>query len=574
MVKSERRWRVGAAVAAVLVGAMLAGNAQRAAAAGSVALSLDPVAQTVASGSSFSVAIWADTGAQPVDAIEVHVRIPVSQFDVVDADSTKPGIQITPGTAFPTLLANTFNTTSGEIEFAAGIALGAGPISGKLLVATMPLRAKIPGVASITFASGNSAAAGGEAVPVTTSAGSAVTVTDGGAPAPATPTGTPAPAPPTAIPVPTATPAPATPTATPGPPVSVTTAAGGTLTQAGVKLTFPAGVLAASATLLVTVGPQAAPANLPDGSAAGSAAFQIGWTGGQGDAVAQLDREADLEVTPTAEDLRLASGDLGRLRLARFDPATNAWVDLAGDPAGGAVHGRTLRAGLFALRVELATPSGLAAPVAALATGASAPLGWTVPQNVTQVHLQVIPAQRDGPGVNLIFGDGPQVTGGQFTLEAPVLGSGPYVVLPGMSYTWRVRTSTVATGLGENDKGWSRWVEGSFRTAPPATSGLGPSAPLTGATVTGLTPNLAWQNAEPGVFYYEVQVSQAADFGDNAFLYYELRHGGVTTPPNSYTVPAAFPLQGASTYYWRVRPRVQGDGTPVPWPPAWQFKTQ
>ncbi len=566
MVKRKNRWSIGAAaVAALVVLGMLAGNAQRASAAGSVALSLDPVAQTVAPGSSFTVAIWADTGTQPVDAIEVHLRIPVNQLEVVDADTTKPGIQITPGAALPTQLVNSFDATSGEVQYVAGITPGQAPVSGKLQVATMALRAKISGAATITFMAGNSAASVGLEVPVTTSAGSSVTVTtDGGTPAPATPTVTPVPA------IPTATPAP---TATPGASGSVTTATGGTVTQAGVRLTFPAGVLATSPTLLVTVGLQAAPANLPAGTVAGTVAFQVTWTGSQGTAVVQLDREVDLEVLPAAEDLRLASGDIGRLRLARFDSSTGAWVDLPGDQISGTVHGRTLQAGSFALRVDLAAPSGLAAPSTPLAPGVSVPLSWMVPLNVTQAHLQVVPARRDGPGVNLIFGDGPQVTGGQFLLEAPVLGAGPYVLLPGMGYTWRVRTSTVATGLGENDNGWSKWVEGSFRTAPPSTSGLSPIAPLTGAIVVGLTPALVWQNAEPGVFYYEVQVSQAADFGDSTFLYYELRHGGVTAPPNSYTVPPAFPLQAASTYYWRVRPRVQGDGTSVPWPPAWQFKT-
>ena len=35
--------------------------------------------------------------------------------------------------------------------------------------------------------------------------------------------------------------------------------------------------------------------------------------------------------------------------------------------------------------------------------------------------------------------------------------------------------------------------------------------------------------------------------------------------PNSYVVPAAFPLEAGEIYYWRVRPRIQGDGDPLPW---------
>ena len=35
--------------------------------------------------------------------------------------------------------------------------------------------------------------------------------------------------------------------------------------------------------------------------------------------------------------------------------------------------------------------------------------------------------------------------------------------------------------------------------------------------------------------------------------------------PNSYVVPEAFPLEAGEFYYWRVRPRIQGDGDPLPW---------
>jgi hypothetical protein len=28
-------------------------------------------------------------------------------------------------------------------------------------------------------------------------------------------------------------------------------------------------------------------------------------------------------------------------------------------------------------------------------------------------------------------------------------------------------------------------------------------------------------------------------------------------------------LQAATTYWWRVRPRIQGDGTPLPWTEPW-----
>jgi len=52
-----------------------------------------------------------------------------------------------------------------------------------------------------------------------------------------------------------------------------------------------------------------------------------------------------------------------------------------------------------------------------------------------------------------------------------------------------------------------------------------------------------------------------------------LRHGGVTVPNNSYQIPSAFPLEAGTTYFWRVRPRVQGDGTALPWPALSSFRT-
>ena len=48
-------------------------------------------------------------------------------------------------------------------------------------------------------------------------------------------------------------------------------------------------------------------------------------------------------------------------------------------------------------------------------------------------------------------------------------------------------------------------------------------------------------------------------------------HGGASTPANSYVVPEAFPLEAGEIYYWRVRPRIQGDGDPLPWSATYVF---
>ena len=116
-------------------------------------------------------------------------------------------------------------------------------------------------------------------------------------------------------------------------------------------------------------------------------------------------------------------------------------------------------------------------------------------------------------------------------------------------------------------------MSGSFKTAPPSSATLGVLGPIPGAEVASLTPTLQWNNSDARIFYYEVQVSRDPQFGPDAFLYWELRHGGVTQPVNSYRVPEQFPLEAGTAYYWRVRPRVQGDGAPVNWSEAFSFTT-
>ena len=134
-----------------------------------------------------------------------------------------------------------------------------------------------------------------------------------------------------------------------------------------------------------------------------------------------------------------------------------------------------------------------------------------------------------------------------------------------------VKQTCANTFPGETD--WGSWATSSFRTPQVTSDTIHPLSPSPGSAVTTLTPTLVWADLNPEVFYYEVQVSEDPDFGPNAFLYWELLHGGVTSPPRSYTISPVFPLVPDSIYHWRVRPRVQGDGVPLPWPPAFSFQT-
>lgn len=125
---------------------------------------------------------------------------------------------------------------------------------------------------------------------------------------------------------------------------------------------------------------------------------------------------------------------------------------------------------------------------------------------------------------------------------------------------------------------WGAWGESSFRTPSVDSSGITAVSPANGGSATGFTPTLTWAHPRPDVFYYELQLSKDPSFNTDgvtavASVYGALIHGGVTAPPNSYSVPESAPLEAATTYYWRVRPRIQGDGLPVAFTPNFSFRT-
>jgi Tol biopolymer transport system component len=198
-------------------------------------------------------------------------------------------------------------------------------------------------------------------------------------------------------------------------------------------------------------------------------------------------------------------------------------------------------------------------------------LRWNLPAGATQYQVQVLPANGDGPGLNLIRG-----AESSYTIPAPVLGTGPYILLPGMRYVWRVRATDKPDFAPENDRAWGQWSEiWEFTTAQPSSAGITPETPPDGGVVATAGTQLVWRNRDPAVFYYEVQVSGDPRFDPDpatatSFVWWNLVHSGMTEPPNSWRTP---PLAPGTTYYWRVRPRVQGGGIPVAWGPTWRFTT-
>ena len=199
-------------------------------------------------------------------------------------------------------------------------------------------------------------------------------------------------------------------------------------------------------------------------------------------------------------------------------------------------------------------------------------LRWTASPAATQFHLRVTPFQGDGPGINVI---GNAISA--YDIAAPVLGRGPYILLPGMTYSWQVRVTDSPTAAGEGDPSWGAWSPlWTFRTPAPSTALISPvTEPYDRQTITGKSAALRWSDAAPDIFYYEVQVSQDSQFrtGPDAVapVWHNLVHAGVGPSKRAWATPE---LSANATYHWRVRPRVQGDGTPVAWSPSHWFFTE
>ncbi len=261
----------------------------------------------------------------------------------------------------------------------------------------------------------------------------------------------------------------------------------------------------------------------------------------------------------------------------------NGVVSIGGAPStggsggGGGGGGGSLTPPPPAVRPDVPTILGPAGGY--LAQNFAPALRWLVPGGTTQFHLRVVPANNDGPGINLIISDQAEVAKGEYQVAAPDMAAGSnFVLLPGMSYRWEVRVSNATRALDENASEWGPWSRGDFRTPGPSSATISAASPGPGSRVGSLTPALTWNNSDNRIFYYEVQLSRNASFDVDpatatAPVYWELVHGGVSQPANTYKVRESFPLEPGATYFWRVRPRVQGDGAPVEWSQTWSFQT-
>ena len=299
---------------------------------------------------------------------------------------------------------------------------------------------------------------------------------------------------------------------------------------------------------------------------------------------------------------------------APASPIEVSFYDAPGHAKGVAVAGNYVYVaggigGLWILRTEKSgrPPVALSAPsLEGPASGADlpslgTPLSWQLPSGAAQYHLQVTPFDNDGPSINFV-----RSAAASYTIPTPVLGQGPYVMLPGMTYSWRIRATDKAAPTSQDDPTWGAWSDTwTFTTPAPVSETVRFTSPVDGATLLSTAPaGLRWNDTDTAIFYYEVKVSRDPSFNtapaglrwndtNTAIFYYEVKvsrdpsfntgpataisfvwqntvHGGLTDPLNSWKTPT---LEANATYYWRVRPRVQGDGAPVAWSRTASFRS-
>ena len=348
-----------------------------------------------------------------------------------------------------------------------------------------------------------------------------------------------------------------------GPSGGTVAVGGGAAQDGGVSVAIPEGSLTSPTRVTLSVSNTAPPGVVASGAAVLPLTIDITTSSG-----ASLAQTVKLRINLT--EAQLQRRDINTIKGgvivgSTFDPRPTAVLD-AGQ---GTVEVMLDHFSKFSvITIQSAGPGSPFPPQGAFLDGFGATLGWSNPPGTTQFQLQVIPFNGDGPGVNIIR----NAETSWFIPPPPQW----YGLLPDITYFWRVRSTTVTTAPAETD--WTAWGSWTFKT-PKATSGtISATSPVPGSSVATRTPTVTWANSQVGVFYYEVQVSKDPAFNTDpatatAVVYTPLLHGGVTNPPNSYRIPDQFPLEPNTTYHWRVRPRIQGDGAPVGWTAPFRFAT-
>ena len=340
---------------------------------------------------------------------------------------------------------------------------------------------------------------------------------------PPTPTPTPAP---TSTPTPTSTPRPRsgggggggsvpTPTPTPSPTFAAegsTTETvgsdGGRISVGSVTVDFPEEALPGDTELTVSStnqAPDVAPGDIPNGTALLERTIEITPS-------SPVVLGEPVTITVTLADIAAAGGYINNLVVAVITSSDTQLLPTV------VVNGRLVvvvdHFTEFALLAVIRPGPTLGGPEeGAVLPGFGPTLSWTNPPETTQYHLQIVPFNNDGPGVDIV-----RNAETSFAVPAPPAW---YGLLPDMTYAWRVRTTAVARPPTElTEAVWSVWSAGSFRTPAVSLDTIRRVQPEMNGVVESLTSTLTWANSNEAVFYYEVQVSKDPGFGPNAFLYW------------------------------------------------------
>lgn len=140
-------WLALAGLAALLITTLAPAplRAMVSAPAGTVVLHFDPPQTTVVAGQEFQVALLVEAGSQPVDAVDAFLSFDPALLQV---------LELTPGSALPTVLAGSFDNATGRIGFSAGKQLGGPDPSGTFVLVTISLRTNstaAPGSTALAF---------------------------------------------------------------------------------------------------------------------------------------------------------------------------------------------------------------------------------------------------------------------------------------------------------------------------------------------------------------------------------------------------------------------------------------
>ena len=119
-----------------------------------------------------------------------------------------------------------------------------------------------------------------------------------------------------------------------------------------------------------------------------------------------------IEINPTPEQLAAAGGDLNNLAVGVVTP--NGVVVLPVQVVNGKLVVTVDHLSTFTLLAVTNSGPTLTQPPMGDASSMGPLLQWTQPAGTTWFHVQVVPFNNDGPGTNLIIGDGALVQAAQY----------------------------------------------------------------------------------------------------------------------------------------------------------------